>query len=104
MRYLLACCAVVSAVFVTGCMERENMRVVPNRENRAGGDASSKVGDAGFGPVANPNESYYTMEANDTLFTVGKKFNVTPKWLIHRNEITDETKLKAGKNLIVPRK
>ncbi len=104
MRYLLACCAVASAVFATGCIDRQNMRVVPNREGRAGGDSSSKVGDAGFGPVATPNEAYYTMEANDTVYTVAKKFNVTTQWLIKRNEINDTTMLKGGRNLIVPRK
>ncbi len=81
------------------------MRVVPNRESRAGGDGvSNKIGDNGFGPVANPNEIYYTMEASDTIYTVTKKFNITTEWLIKRNEITDRTLLKPGKNLIVPRK
>ena len=104
MRYLLVCCAVISAVLATGCTERQNMNVVPNRELRAGGDQSSKVGDNAFRPIATPNEAYYTMEAKDDVYTVAKKFNVTTKWLIKRNEIHDETMLKPGTNLIVPRK
>jgi len=104
MRYLLVCWAVVTAVLATGCTDRQNMRVVPNREGRAGGDNSSKVGDQGFRPIATPNESYYTMEAKDDVYTVAKKFNVTTKWLIKRNEIDNETMLKPGMNLIVPRK
>ena len=104
MRYLLVCCAVVTAVFATGCTDRQNMSVVPNREGRAGGNNSSKAGDQAFRPIATPNEAYYTMEANDDVYTVAKKFNVTTKWLIKRNEINDDTMLKPGTNLIVPRK
>ena len=104
MRYLLACLAVLSVVSATGCYERQNMRAVPNRENRAGGDGSQKLGDQVNDPVAGPTERYYTMEAGDTIYTVAKKFNVTTEWLIKRNEIDDRTQIKAGKSLIVPAK
>ena len=104
MRYLLACLAVLSVVSATGCYERQNMRAVPNRENRAGGDGSQKLGDQVNAPVAGPTERYYTMEAGDTIYTVAKKFNVTTEWLIKRNEIDDRTQIKAGKSLIVPAK
>ena len=104
MRYLLACAAVLSVISATGCMDRQNMRAVPNRENRPGGDGSQKLGDQVNNPVAGPTEHYYSMEAGDTVYTVGKKFNVTSEWLIKRNEITDTAVLKPGKTLIVPGK
>ncbi len=102
MRYLLACLAIVSVVSATGCYERQNMRAVPNRELRAGGDDSKLMGDQANGPVANPNEKYYTVENGDTPYSIAKKFNTTTRWLINRNEIDDESKLKPGRNLIVP--
>ena len=102
MRILLAGLAILSAVSVTGCFERQNMRAVPNRENRAGGDGSQKMGEMAFGPVAGRSELWYTLEGADTLYTVAKKFNVTTEWLIKRNEILDKSQIKAGKSLIVP--
>ncbi len=104
MRYLLACLALATVVSATGCYERQNMRAVPNREGRAGGDGSQKLGEMVNNPVASPSESYYTMAAGDTVYTVAKKFNTTAEWLIKRNEVTDRTQLKAGKTLIVPNK
>jgi hypothetical protein len=102
MRILLASLAILSAVSFTGCLERQNMRAVPNRESRAGGDGSQKLGDMANAPVAGRNETWYTLEGADTLYTVAKKFNVTTEWLIKRNEILDKSAIKAGKSLIVP--
>ena len=102
MRILLASLAILSAVSVTGCFERQNMRVVPNRENRAGGNGSQNQREMSNAPVAGRNEMWYTLEGSDTLYTVAKKFNVTTEWLIKRNEITDKSQIKAGKSLVVP--
>jgi LysM repeat protein len=102
MRYLLACLAILSVVSATGCQERQNMRTVPSRELRAGGDDSRLLGDNGNKPVANKDEHYYTIEAGDTIYTIAKKFNTTPRWLIHRNEIEDASTIKPGENMIVP--
>ena len=80
------------------------MRAVPNREGRAGGDGSQNMGDQVNAPVAGPNEHWYTMEAKDDIYTVAKKFNTTPEWLIKRNEIKTPSLVVPGKNLIVPGK
>jgi LysM repeat protein len=107
MRILLAGLAVLSVVStatLNGCYDRQNMRVVPNREGRGGGDGSQNQGDMGNRPVANPKESYYTMKAGDTIYTVAKQFNTNAKWLIRRNEIEDSSTIKAGTTLIVPNK
>ena len=102
MRYLLACLALSTVALSTGCQDRQNMRAVPNREGRSGGDGSQKLGDQVNAPVAGPTERYYTMEAGDTSYSVAKKFNTTKEWLIKRNEVTDTTQFKTGKTLIVP--
>lgn len=102
MRYLLACLALSTVALSTGCQDRQNMRAVPNREGRSGGDGSQNMRDQANAPVANANERYYTMEAGDTSYSVAKKFNTTKEWLIKRNEIVDTTQFKAGKTLIVP--
>lgn len=105
MRILLAGLAVMSVfstVSLTGCYERQNMRAVPNREGRPGGDGSQNLRDMVNQPVANPNESYYTMKAGDTLYSIAKQFNTNAKWLIRRNELEEATAIKPGKTLIVP--
>jgi LysM repeat protein len=105
MRILLAGLAVLSVVStatLNGCYDRQNMRAVPNRENRAGGDGSQHLGDMVNQPVANPNESYYTMKSGDTLYSIAKQFNTNAKWLIRRNELEESTAIKPGKTLIVP--
>lgn len=104
MRYLLVCLAVFTVVSATGCQERQQMRTVPDREGRAGGDGSQNMGAMANAPVAGPNEHWYTMEAKDDLYTVAKKFNTTTEWLIKRNEIKSPSLLTVGKNLIVPGK
>ncbi len=105
MRILLAGLAVLSVVStatLNGCYDRQNMRAVPNRESRAGGNGSQLLGDQVNRPVAGPTESYYTMKAGDTLYTIAKQFNTNAKWLIRRNEIEETTALKPGTTLIVP--
>jgi LysM repeat protein len=102
MRYLLAITA-LSLLAFSGCdQERQNMAVVPDRQGHAAssGDQPANISQRG---VAGPDEKYYTMEANDTLASIAKKFNVALDWLIKRNDIQDESKLTVGTQLIVPR-
>ena len=40
-------------------------------------------------------------EPNETLASVAKKFNVDLAWLIKRNDIQDETKVRPGLQLVV---
>ena len=103
----LASLAIVAlALFAaTGCEERQNMRAVPDRAGHATGP-DSKQGELANRPVAGANEQWYTMQGNDTLGSVARKFGLGLSDLIKRNQIDEKEKAKVGPgyNLIVPRK
>mgnify|MGYP000057405288 CR=1 FL=1 len=99
MRYTLALISVVSLA-LTGCNEyRESMAVAPDRGGHAAGD-NVNTGGANMTPVAKKNEAYYTMAADDTLYSVAKAHNVELSWLIRRNNI--QATPKVGSQLVVP--
>jgi LysM repeat protein len=91
----------LAVIGLTGCVERQNLAAVPNREGHASGPAST-LGDEVNRPVARRTEKYYTIEAGDDVYKVAKKFNVTTEWLIKRNDIRTQEGLKPGNSLIVP--
>ena len=83
---------------------RESMSVAPDRKGHAA--SSSETGSAPTSggsnqPVANKNEMYITLGAQDTLSSVAKAYGVTLEWLIKRNRLTKP--VQAGDNLIVPK-
>jgi hypothetical protein len=105
MRYMLAsvACAAVISFAISGCdNRRQNMAIVPDRQGHAYG-AEGQVQPIVDAPVAGPGEMYHTLEPNETLASVARKFNVDLAWLIKRNDIQDETKVRPGLQLIVPR-
>jgi len=100
MRYLLACTA-MTLLALSGCdNDRQNMTVVPDRQGHAYG-ANDQAQPTSTGPVARADEKWYTMEPNDTLTSVAKKFDVSLEWLIKRNDIQDDKNIPP--QLIVPR-
>jgi hypothetical protein len=101
MRYVIAP-AVVLSMILAGCDQRENIAVVPDRQGHAYG-AEGVQQPISNTPTARTGEMYYTLQPNEQLFQVAKKFNVDLGWLIKRNRIEDETKVKPGMTLIVPR-
>jgi hypothetical protein len=105
MRYMLAsvACAAVLSFAISGCdNRRQNMAIVPDREGHAYG-AEGTVQPIVDAPVAGPGEMYHTLEPNESLASVARKFNIDLGWLIKRNDIQDETKVRPGLQLIVPR-
>jgi hypothetical protein len=99
MRNLLACFIIVPALIVAGCGEkRENMGIALDRGGHAAGEEQGGV--IVQKKVAGPNEAYYTMGPDDTLYSVAKAHNVELAWLIKRNGFT--TAAKAGTQVIVP--
>ncbi len=104
MRYLLAP-TILAALCMTGCdNDRQTYSVVPDRQGHATAPDNATQG-RGIGnqPVAGAGEMYYTLEANDTLSSVARKFNVSLDYLIRRNDIRRAGQVKPGTQLIVPR-
>jgi len=102
MRTLPALALAILAL--TGCGEyRETMMVVPDRQGHAARDPNTGAPEGGaMTRVANKNEMYITLGAQDSLSSVAKAYGVTLEWLIKRNRIT--TAPQAGENLVVPRR
>lgn len=105
MRHLILTATVASAVLVafTGCDERTNMRVAPNRDGHAYYDPAHKP-QLGVGPVAAEGEVWYTVTPKDTLYTIAKTHDMTVEELIKRNEIKPDHKLHPGDQIIVKKK
>jgi hypothetical protein len=106
MRHLIATFVVASVVLVafTGCEERSNMRVAPNRDGHAWFDPANKP-NMGVGPVANPGEEiYHNWRAQDTLSGVAKTYNMSVEELIKRNQLKNGQVPKAGDQVIVKKK
>ncbi len=104
MRYLLVP-TILAALCITACdNDRQTYSVVPDRQGHATSPEGAKQGqNISNKPVAGEGEMYYTMEANDSLSGVAKKFNVSLDWLIRRNDIRHDNQVKPGEQLIVPR-
>ncbi len=103
MRYILACAAIASLYLATGCDDRrQNMAVVPDREGHAY-YAEGGTPPIGNKPQAGEGEQYHTLQPGETLASVARKYNIDLGWLIKRNDIQDESKVKPGMQLIVPR-
>lgn len=99
MRNSLACLIIVPALMFVGCGDkRENMAVTLDRSGHAAGQ--EKGGIMVQKKVAGPNEAYYTMGPDDTLYSVAKAHNVELSWLIRRNAF--EKTPGAGSQVIVP--
>jgi hypothetical protein len=102
MRYMLAFAAVLSLA-ISGCdNRRQNMAIVPDRAGHAYG-AEGQIQAIYDTPVPGPGEMWYTMQPNETLASVARKANVDLGWLIKRNDIQDESRVRPGLQLIVPR-
>ena len=71
-------------------------------EGRAGSDFDKVAPTAS---IASPtvNEVYYTVVLGDNIWKICKKFNVTSKWLIKRNEISEDSDIFPGKKMVVPK-
>ncbi len=104
MRHLLAPLAIASVVLVgfSGCEKRDNMNVVPNRDDHAYAPIQHRS-NVGVGPVASNGEMYYTIKPGDTLYNIAKVHNMPMDDLIRRNQIKPGTKLKPGEQIIVPK-
>jgi len=105
MRTTLAAVVAVSLLLATGCEDRQNLRVVPDRHGHAAGTTNQSVA-ATNDLVAAQNETWYAMQKGETLYGVAKKFNIKVGDLISRNKIDEskQNKVGDGYNLIVPRK
>jgi LysM repeat protein len=105
MRTTLAAAVAVSLLFATGCEDRQNLRVVPDRHGHAAGTTKQAVASTND-LVASANEQWYTMQKGETMYGVAKKFNIKVGDLIARNKIDEAkvNKIGEGYNLIVPRK
>ena len=71
-------------------------------EGRAGSDID-KVAPAALIAPPTVNEVYYTVLLGDDIWKISKKFNVTLKWLIKRNGISDDSDIFPGKIMVVPK-
>lgn len=105
MRTYLAAAVAASLLLATGCEDRQNLRVVPDRQGHAAGTTNQSVAPTND-LVAAKNETWYTMLKGETLYGVAKKFNIKVGDLIARNKIDEakQNKVGEGYNLIVPRK
>lgn len=101
MRYLLASVVLLS-VAMTACDRRQNIAVVPDRQNHAYG-AGGVQQPISQRPTASEGEMYHTLQANESISSVARKYNVDLGWLIRRNDIQDSASVKVGDQLIVPR-
>jgi hypothetical protein len=102
MRNILASLPLAALLVVAGCdQRRENMTIVPDRQGHAA-SADGQPQPTHGGPVATTGEMYHTLAPGETLSQVARKYNVDLGWLIKRNDIQDEKKVKAGMQLIVP--
>lgn len=106
MRHLITTSIVACAVLVafTGCEERQNMRVTPNRDDHAyvPPDHRSNIGTKVM--AIEGEEIYYNWKAGDTLTNVAKSYNMTVEELIRRNKLKNGETPKAGDQIIVKKK
>jgi len=54
------------------------------------------------GPSPTPTQTYYTVEAGDTLFSIAAKYNGNVCTLMAVNNITDPSTLAVGQKLLIP--
>ena len=97
---LLAIASVV-CLAAAGCLDRANLRELPDRQGhayRTGGAERPLASQAA--PYA--DEQNYTVTKSDTLVLIAKKFNSSVEHLVERNDL-QKNELTAGQVLIVPK-